>query len=346
MNSPAVHSGRVIPWFLVGALAIIIAQTVAIVVLALLLMDERDESLTRRERPVMQEPGLAPGLEEYLTPVDGLEDEGGELLLFRSLRDGQSRFWTVQPDGRDAKPITSAGASLEAAWSPDGRFIAMTGAAGDATQTDIYTMRADGSQFRNVTDSPGHDQDPDWSPDGKRIVFITLRTSVNPDIYVMDADGGNQRPLIEADTGEYGPRWSPDGRRIVFHRYIGGSGGSELFVINADGTNERRLTENGVFDGNASWSPDGSLIAFVSFRDGSPEIYTIDTDFGSVKRLTENGVPDYGPSFSPDGKTIVFSSIRQFEPAMYMMDLDGGNQRQVERSGPDAYNPVWRRAPR
>ena len=83
---------------------------------------------------------------------------------------------------------------------------------------EIYVMDNHGGNPRNITNNPGADKHPSWSPDGKRIAFTADRNDRewNRQIYVMDADGGNQQNLSNNDSDEWDPSWSPDGKRILF----------------------------------------------------------------------------------------------------------------------------------
>ncbi|MFC1553490.1 TolB family protein [candidate division KSB1 bacterium] len=104
---------------------------------------------------------------------------------------------------------------------------------------EIYTIRPDGTDLKRLTNSPGNDLWPDWSPDGSQIVFTSTRSG-SSDIWVMDSDGSNQTQLtyvIQPNNlidSEYYPRWSPDGSKIMFtyDRFTK----IELFIINPDGS--------------------------------------------------------------------------------------------------------------
>ena len=100
---------------------------------------------------------------------------------------------------------------------------------------EIYVMDTDGGNPRNLTNAPGDDQYPSWSPDGKQIVFTADRSGKdwNRQIYVMDADGANQRNLSDNDFEDSDPAWSPDGKRIAFVSQRGR--GNQIYVMDADG---------------------------------------------------------------------------------------------------------------
>ena len=116
-------------------------------------------------------------------------------------------------------------------------------------------MDADGSNPTRLTDNPGLDADPAWSPDGTKIAFASFRDG-NQEVYVMDADGSNPTRLTDNPASDIVPAWSPDGTKIAFASRRDGN--PEVYVMDADGSNPTRLTDNPTFDGVPAWSPDGT----------------------------------------------------------------------------------------
>ena len=215
---------------------------------------------------------------------------------------------------------------------------------------EIYVMDADGDNQRRLTNHPDRDWSPSWSPDGKRIAFVSDRDGhvhvihgwSTSEIYVMDADGGNQQNLTNNPHDDRSPSWSPDGKRIVFQsdRDNDRDHNIEIYVMDADGSNPQNLTNNPTEDRSPSWSPDGKRIVFSAVRPGhfknnldiTYEIYVMDADGGNEQRLTENRNNDWNPSWSPDGKRIAFQSDRKGDWVkfdIYVMDADGGNQQNL-----------------
>jgi TolB protein len=217
---------------------------------------------------------------------------------------------------------------------------------------EIYVMNPDGSGLTQLTNHPGRDEFPAWSPDGRKIAFYSNRDEPDPDncwrgggtcnvgIYVMNADGSNVTFLIHGSE----PTWSPDGQRIAFTR------DGNIHIMNADGTNMTPLTD---FRWNPprpfsarwpAWSPDGGRIVFVAQHPGSEggnEIYVINTDGSGLTRLTNSLGDDWGPTWSPDGQKIAFFSFRDAygttDPSnseIYVMNSDGSSQTRI------TYNPT------
>ena len=207
---------------------------------------------------------------------------------------------------------------------------------------EIYVMDNDGGNQRNLTKNPADDRSPSWSPDGKRIVFMSNRDGhakhgwLTSEIYVMDADGGNTQRLTNNDRFDASPSWSLDGKRIAF------VGNGAIYVMDTDGGNQQRLTEDRTNGQDPVWSPDGKQIVFMSNRAGNMEIYVMDNDGDNQRNLTNNDRFDEDPSWSPDGKRIAFTSMRNGgDREIYVMDADGHNQRNLTNH-PDAdWHPVW-----
>ena len=226
---------------------------------------------------------------------------------------------------------------------------------------EIYVMDAAGGNLRRLTNNPAGDHSPAWSPDGKRIAFVSdrdghvnVRNSPNYEIYVMDADGGNQLNLTNDPDNDRHPSWSPDGKRIVFSSYRDNDRDHniEIYVMDADGDNPERLTNNLTEDEYPSWSPDGKRIAFSARRDGhfenelgiTYEIYVMDADGGNEQRLTNNRNNDWAPVWSPDGKRIAFESDRKGDVVnwdIYVIDADGRNPQNLTENRVYDSSPSW-----
>ena len=258
--------------------------------------------------------------------------------------------------------VVNAQAQIVFISQRDGHFRDDIPGIPDVPTSEIYVMDADGGNQRRLTNNPASDSAPSWSPDGKRIVFVSDRDGhvdangwPTGDIYVMDADGGNPQNLTNNLGRDTSPSWSPDGKHIIFSSDRDRERGNhnyEIYVMDADGGNEQRLTNNSDEDRDPSWSPDGKRIVFSAVRPGhfknnlnlTSEIYVMDADGGNEQRLTENRNNDRSPSWSPDGKRIAFESDRKGDGVnfdIYVMDADGGNQQKLTNHRAWDGSPSW-----
>lgn len=223
---------------------------------------------------------------------------------------------------------------------------------GEASATEIYVIREDGSGLRRLTSNRAADFSPIWSPDGKRLLFASNRDG-DDELFVMDASGRNVRQLTRNRFMDLTPQWSPDGRLIAFASDRGRPGEPEIWVMRADGTRPRRViaTANHPWQDrqySPTWSPDSRRIIFtMASTPENPELYVIGVDGRGFKRLTRTGgslddpADDTMPDWSTDGRTVVFVSNRLGTTSdIWTMDPNTTRQRPLSRRpASDDWNP-------
>jgi len=234
-----------------------------------------------------------------LRPMEPVWHPNRTSILFTgSVEGGRADIYTVNIDGTDLVRLTDGPAvDLEGNWSPDGEKIVFVSDRdapneSDVGNLDIYVMNADGSGVVRLTDHPGPDLCPSWSPDGTTIAFGSPERADTFGLYLMDADGTNVRLLVPDTHEEPRPSWSPEGTQIVF-QVPGDTGLPDIWVVNRDGSGLTQLTDMPSDDGEAEWSPDGSRIVFNSDRTGNNELWIIDADGSNPTQLTNLPGDDY-----------------------------------------------------
>lgn len=207
-------------------------------------------------------------------------------------------LWSAKLDGTDAKQLTRFGDyTAEATVNKKGKIVFTSLKDGDL---DIYTMDANGRNIKKLTNEPGYDGGPFWSPDGKKIIYRRsaftkpeeyeqykqnlAQNIYRPgplEIWIMDADGKNKRQITRLGAASFAPYMHPDGKQIIFSSNYPDARGREfdLYMIKVDGTGLERITYTKEFDGFPMFSPDGKKLVFASNRgrtDGGTDIFIAD----------------------------------------------------------------------
>jgi TolB protein len=213
--------------------------------------------------------------------------------------------------------------------------------AGDHTQTDILTVRSDGSGVRRLTRTPDRNElGPAWSADGARLAFWRTPAPFGPgSVWVMQGDGSHQRRLTGGIDAR-DPAWSPSGNRLVF------TSGFDLHTLRAsDGHARRHLTHGRAIDFEPAWAPDGRRIAFTrGFATGDVgDIHVLDLRTGRVAQVTDSRAYDHQVSWAPEGNRLVFERDRSTSSSIVSVRPDGTGLRRVTTGshfdiGP-AYSP-------
>jgi TolB protein len=178
---------------------------------------------------------------------------------YQSLHPGRiSDLFTMNANGGAVRRLTYDDGAMPA-WSPRGDTIAF----GSFINTDpeIHTMNPDGSNRRWLTNNYSWDVLADWSPDGRRILFVSNRDEHEPgspgtyELYTMAPDGTDVRRITYDHEIDHSAVWSPDGRKIVFPSEPRFGPQIDLYVMNADGTGRRRLTRSRAQERDPDWAP-------------------------------------------------------------------------------------------
>ncbi|PWH15096.1 MAG: hypothetical protein DDG60_06590 [Anaerolineae bacterium] len=185
----------------------------------------------------------------------------------------------------------------------------------------VYIINVDGSGLRQITNEQDGACQPDWSPDGKRLVYVSPCRQKQDfyqgsSLYLIDANGENRTPLPTSLGGDFEPAWSPDGKRIAFTSLRDGY--MEIYMINLETGQITRLTRaqsisRGLYARMPAWNPIGFQLAYVLKRAGTTQIWvTTDGDVYLPKpndqlAQTGNNTNDFLPVWTRDGQFVLFS---------------------------------------
>jgi TolB protein len=171
----------------------------------------------------------------------------GQFIAFAGSRQGRDvdvRIYVMGKDGSGLHALTDPTAVVlpnHPTWSPDGQSIAFDAYHGEASrQQDIYVMQANGTNPHLVTHT-GANLNPSWSPDSRRIAFMSARSGGKYNIYIMNADGTNIRRVTYNSSWDGESSWSPDGKRLAFASTRREEEAWALYTVNIDGTGLRRV---------------------------------------------------------------------------------------------------------
>jgi TolB protein len=290
------------------------------------------------------------------TPISGLpshtpwsSDPEGSLAFVQFVvvdgKQNQEIHIKQLPDGAEANLTNNAAEDFDPDISADGSKIAF--ASNRSGTTQIWTMNADGSDVRQLTDS-SEGQTPRWSRDGARLAF-----SRGGDIVVMNLDGSGQRTVMESQpeatadpcrAGAFVGGWSSDDSYLTYYSASPTRQVAQVCTVAVDGSDlQVVVSEPGLFAVEPVYSPDGHWLAYRAITDGQHDIWSIDLATGERYNLTQDPDLDIEPSWSPDGQWIAFGSLRPGQPHfdLYIMRPDGSDVRRITTNQHKEANPVW-----
>jgi TolB protein len=279
---------------------------------------------------------------------------------------GQIGLFIARADGGDEHPLLAKGSDLDynPAWSPDGEWIVFT--SDREGSADLFRVKTDGTELERLTDSPAFDDQGAFSPDSRRLVFVSTRSGGTADLWTLDLATRQAKPLTSGAGGDFRPAWSPDGRWIAFSSDRGSTlpmahGRWEhlhlvdVYVVHPDGSGLKRLSEHGNFCGSPKWSGDSRrVVAYcmsaeetLTYRPARPEsgetrLVSFDVDTAAASPVPAGPGVKMAPVVLPSNE-IAYVRKDGTSPGIFYGNGRSGPQGQVRSASwsPDGTRVVY-----
>ncbi|HEY9075236.1 MAG TPA: hypothetical protein VIO61_01745 [Anaerolineaceae bacterium] len=274
------------------------------------LAQQTTEAASTRAPTATFTPILTPTRPASLTPVNSGK------IVFSNIG-----LWVINPDGSGLKLLSQSGSAIDdnPVWSPDSRTIAFTSSRLAKATYDIFLIDSSGSNVRPLTRKGKNASNPNWSPDGKRLVYALD----SKEIYIINADGSGDEMVFRSDrAAAICPIWTPDGKGVIFFY------GNSVYRLNLETRKEEKFIDTPNLACGFAWSPDYQTLAFHQVIPPSEmQIYTTTADGKNLTQITSGNGYNESPSWSPDGRRIVFGakSPDVNEMRLFIMNADGSN---------------------
>lgn len=225
---------------------------------------------------------------------------------------------------------------MSPAWSPDGRQIAYVSFEGNESSIFVQTLRT-GNRIL-VSDEPGINGAPSFSPDGRKLVLTLGGLDGNLDVYVLDLTTREKTRLTTNRAIDTEGSWTPDGRMIYFTSDRGG--GPQIYRVPATGGTPERVTFTGGYNARPRLSPDGTKLAMVHLDRGNYRIAVMDLKSQDVLVLSQ-GRQDESPSFAPNSDTLIYATRQSRNGVLETVTADGLVRQRLTSGEGDVREPVW-----
>lgn len=291
------------------------------------------------------------GSQIYLTPINQFEptqltkgdfnkkwpcwSPGGENVAYIQDKDGNECYdlYTVSTvDGSIRSIINFQGSNFRGLeWSPGGCHLAFS--SNWKGSFDIYTVQADGLNLRHLTSGSEVDVCPEWSPDGRRLLYASFLQGPEPQskIRIINQDGSELCSIGPEGARNGGARWSPDGTQIAFSSNALGICNIGIIDVDTGDISWQTKEDDAVY--LPIWSPDGQLLACLVDSDGNHQIAVTEIKTGRFRIVGPLDGLCSGHEFTPDSKALVFTHEGPRNPSdLWYLDLSSGKLRKLTDS--------------
>ena len=188
----------------------------------------------------------------------------------------------------------------------------------------LMVADADGWAPRTVVNSNEPLMSPSWSPDGRRLAYVSFESG-NSEVYIQDIASGSREKITSFRGINGAPSFSPDGNRLALTLSKGGN--PDIYVMDLASKHLTQVTNHFGIDTEPTWSADGASLYFTSDRGGRPQIYQVGSSGGSASRISFEGSYNASPSVSFDGKKIAVAQGSGNSYRIAMLDRSLGSPR-------------------
>jgi len=275
---------------------------------------------------------------EKLTGIKGVF--GTKVAYVTAKQRGNERIYSLvvsdQDGENDNKIMESKDPIMSPAWSPDSRQLAYVSFEGSKSSIFVQTLRS-GNRFQ-VSNKPGINGAPAFSPDGRKLVVTLGGINGNPDIYILDITSRQTKRLTTHRAIDTEGTWSPDGRYIYFTSDR--SGGPQVYRVSVNGGTPERVTFEGSYNARPRLSPDGTRLAMVHNDRGNYRIAVMDIERKDLLVLS-TGRQDESPSFAPNSDSLIYATRQGGDGVLETVSADGLIRQKMASGQGDVREPVW-----
>ncbi|HSH05169.1 MAG TPA: hypothetical protein VLL52_21820 [Anaerolineae bacterium] len=254
--------------------------------------------------------------------------------------------YVAEGDGSDVRRLTEGIGDVrgQMIWSPDGSALLVEG------EADLYLIDVMTGRNEILLAGMAVNDEPTWSPDGKRIV-VAMSRGYSAELYLVEVESGEIEQLSwveERVLGYRTPTWSPDGSQLAVRFcdwercQVQVLGVDEAGVPMVGDEEQVWLFEFSLFLTPLTWSPDGHQIVLRGQKEGVEGLYVIDVVNDGVQLVVEDRRIDGGLSWRPDGKEILFTSYGDGDGEIFVVGPDGSGLQQLTFNEVKDWGPVWR----
>ena len=275
---------------------------------------------------------------EKLTGIQGVF--ATKIAYVTARETGRSRLYTLvisDADGENENTIMeSTDPIMSPAWSPDSRRLAYVSFEGNRSTVFVQTLRT-GNRIK-VSDRPGINGAPAFSPDGRKLVLTLGGADGNLDIFVMEVASKAIKRLTTSRAIDTEGTWSPDGQEIYFTSDR--SGGPQIYRVSVNGGTPERISFEGSYNARPRLSPDGKKLAMVHLDRGNYRIAVLDLENDNFLVLSQ-GRQDESPSFAPNSDTLIYATRQGQMGVLETVSADGLIRQRMGSGRADVREPVW-----